>query len=78
MPSFEVPQFRSWKDLLYEIVKTGLKMFDVSSPKELQDYLTYLTREMNIEGIHYFIFKKHSDTQFASVFVFRSSYSLCY
>ena len=46
-------------------------MFDVSSSRELQDYLTYLTHEMGSEGTHYFIFRKHSDTQSASVNVFR-------
>ena len=50
---------------------TELQKFDVSSPKELQDYLIYVTYEMNRQGIHYFIFRKYSDTQFASVFVFR-------
>ena len=53
------------------IVETGLKMFDVSSPEELQDYLTYVTHEMDCQGIHYYVFRKYSDTQFASVFVFR-------
>ena len=52
------------------IVKTGLEMFDVSSSKELQDYLTYLTQEMGSGGTHYFIFRKLSDTQSASVNVF--------
>lgn len=54
---------------LHQIVETGLDMFDVSSPKELQDYLTYLTHEMGSEGM--FIFRKHSDTQSASVFDFQ-------
>ena len=61
---------------MYQIVETGLEMFDVSSPKELQDYLTYLTHEMGSEGTLYFIFRKHPDTRSASVFVF--GYSLCY
>ena len=65
------PIFRTWRDLLYQIVKTGLEMFDVSSSKELRDYLTYLTHEMGSAGTHYFIFRKHSDTQSASVNVFR-------
>jgi len=34
-----------------QIVKTELKKFDMSSPKELQDYLTYLTREMDSAGL---------------------------
>ena len=38
-----------------EIVKTGLEMFDVSSSRELQDYLTYFTHEMCSAGTHYFI-----------------------
>ena len=57
--------------MLSQIVKTGLRMFDVSSPKELQDYLTYLTHEMGSKGTHYFIFRKLSDTRSASVNVFR-------
>ena len=53
------------------IVPEGLEKFDVSSAKGLQDYMTYLTHEMCSAGTHYFIFRKHADTQCASVFVFR-------
>jgi len=60
------------------IIKTGLKMFDVSSPKELQDYLTYLTHKVDSEGTHYFIFRKHSETQSPSVLNLVFDYSLCY
>jgi len=67
----KVPRFRSWKDFLNQIVLTGLQKFDVSSPKELQDYLTYVTHEMDRKGIQYFIFRKYSGTQLASVFVLR-------
>ena len=61
---------------LHRIIPTGLEKFDVSSPKGLQDYLTYLTHEMCSEGTHYFIFRKHSDTRSASVFVFRLQFVL--
>ena len=57
--SRKVPLFRASKDVLSQIVKTGLEIFDVSSSKELQDYLTYLTHEMGSEGTHYFILRKH-------------------
>lgn len=50
--------YRSWKYQLHQIVTTGLEKFDVGSPKELQDYLTYLAREMDSAGAHYFIFRK--------------------
>ena len=68
--SREVPSVRRRKDMS-EIVKTGLEMFDVSSSRELQDYLAYFTHEMCSAGTHYFIFRTHSDTQSASVNVFR-------
>jgi len=54
--------FRSWEYDLHEIVTTGLEKFDVGSPKELQDYLTYLAREMDSAGAHYFIFRKKSNS----------------
>ena len=70
--SREVPPYRiSEYVLLAWIIPEGLKKFDVSSAKGLQDYMTYLTHEMGSAGTHYFIFRKHSDTQCASVFVFR-------
>ena len=55
-----------------QIVETALEMFDVSSPEELQDYLTYLTHEMGSEGI--FIFRKHSDSSASVVFVYNLFY----
>lgn len=53
----EVRRFRS---LLHQIVKTGLKKFNVSSPIELQDYLTYVADRMDSAGTHYFIFRKRT------------------
>ena len=50
--------YRRREDQLHEIVTTGLEKFDVGSPTELQDYLTYLAREMVSAGAHYFIFRK--------------------
>jgi len=54
----EIHRFRSWKTQLYQLVKTGLDRFDVSSPVRLQDYLTYLADEMDSAGTYYFIFRK--------------------
>ena len=54
----EVHRFRRRETQLYQLVKTGLKMFDVRSPEGLQDYLTYLAGMMDSAGTHYFIFRK--------------------
>jgi len=62
MPSFgssSLARLRITEDIR-QIVKTELKKFDMSSPKELQDYLTYLTHEMDSAGTHYFISRKKS------------------
>ena len=63
----EVARFRSWKDLLLRKVKKGLQMFDVSSPKELQGYLDYVS---STQGTDHFILRKHSDTQTLSLPLF--------
>jgi len=54
--------YRSWNYHLHQLVITGLEEFDVGSPKELQDYLTYFAREMDSAGSHYFIFRKKSNS----------------
>lgn len=43
------------KGKLPQIAKAGLKMFDVSSPEKLQDYLTYLTHKMDSEGTQFIL-----------------------
>ncbi|XP_078347663.1 uncharacterized protein LOC144632801 isoform X1 [Oculina patagonica] len=41
----------SWTDQVHRIVYAGLEMFDVSSPKGLQDYLIYFYDWMYSEGL---------------------------
>jgi len=84
----DVDRFTSWKGSLYQLVKTGLEMFDVSSPAKLQDYLTYLADEMNNEGTHsvFYIQKKKKNSSYnvkqsvtlSLLLCFFFDYSLCY
>jgi len=53
----EDPRIGILKGRVHQIAKAGLEMFDVSSPKELQDYLTYLTHKMDSAGTQQFILR---------------------
>ena len=46
-----------------QIAKAGLEIFDVSSPKELQDYLNYLTYKMDSAGTEQLIHEVDDETE---------------
>ena len=70
------PPNRILKYWLDRTIQEGLEKFDVSSAEGLRDYWTYLADKIGSGGTHYFIFRKHSDTRSASVFVFRLQFVL--
>ena len=61
-----------------QIVQTGLEMFDVSSSRELQDYLTYFTHEMCSAGTHYFIYYSENTQTLSLLVLMFFDYSFCY